>query len=167
MWKSNRRRGMQRRSSPVEARVDRRGRSNPDWREASENGQRWGMVYEKGRGPTGIGPTNGDGGCKDWRVARANGRPYVKDGRCVAFSRRRWEGTVAGICMKRGWLSASAMLLEMVVRILVVPPCDATGEGLRLLQTLVAVPTCGVGICRKTTDVPLASQASSARNQQW
>jgi hypothetical protein len=54
------------------------------------------------------------------------------------------------------------MLLEMVVRVLVVPPCDAPGEGLRLMQTLVAVPTCGAGICRKTTYVPFASQASSA-----
>ncbi|KAH8641107.1 hypothetical protein IG631_04048 [Alternaria alternata] len=92
---------MQRRSSPVEARVGRCGRSSPDWREASENGQRWGMVYEKGRGPTGIGPTDGGDGREGLRVARANGRPYVNDGRYVAFDRRRWEGTFAGICMKR------------------------------------------------------------------
>ena len=77
--------------APVEGRVGRRGRSGPDWSQMSESGQQWGLVCKKGRGPTGVGPTNGNDGRKGLRAARRNGRPYVKDSRYVALG-GRWRG---------------------------------------------------------------------------
>jgi hypothetical protein len=47
------------------------------------------------------------------------------------------------------------------VRVLVVPPCDAPRIGLRLMQNLVAVPTCGTGIRRRATS-SRSSPVSSA-----
>jgi hypothetical protein len=54
-------------------------------KKARESGQQWGRkkrVYENGRRPAGVRPTNGDDGCKSSKTGRLD-----KGCRCVASSR--------------------------------------------------------------------------------
>jgi hypothetical protein len=60
-------------------------------------------VYENGRRPAGVRPTDWDGGCRCYKAGR-NGRPLDKDSRCVASSRAMGGRGTARMC--KGNMSA-------------------------------------------------------------
>jgi hypothetical protein len=103
-------------------------------------------VYENGRRPASVGPTDGDDGCGCWKAGRKsrNSKPLDKDSRFVALSRAMMVGKRQRCARTRLFLSASKSWRTSVVRVLPIPLSDVLGDGFRCNARL-QFPRCGAG----------------------